>query len=243
MNETVGGGTDISGQADSPGTPEPAEVTHPTRVTVPRRGVPRRFLSLTMAMATVVLTVVGVLAVLLFDPPSSPSVPVTGPDRSLSPLPAPTARQCWTGDRVLSDQPCPQLEGRQGLTWLVIPSTPFDECVPFTDERAPGELEVYDCLWTSKGADVFISRWDRIGSARVYFDDQGKSQRTETIPGGRGAMTWTSDDAAYPFRATVYLDAPYSVNVVGLTVADRDAALARIQVRPPADVAQQGADR
>lgn len=240
MDETLGGGTDISG---TPAEDDPADTTTPTRVRVNRQGVPRRVLAVTMALSTVVLTVVGVLAVLLVEPPATttgpPSQAGTAPSVS---LPEPTPRECWTGDRVASDEPCPELTGRAGLTWLVTTSEPFEKCVPFTEERAPGELEVYDCLWAGQGADVFISRWDSVRSARVYFD-QGPNQRAGSIPGGRGAMTWSDDAAAYPYRATVYLDAPYSVNVVGLTVEDRDAALARIQVRPPAEVAQQGADR
>ena len=247
MAETLGPGTDDSA---------PQHSHPPARVAITSADVPRRFLSVALGISTILLTVVGVLAVLLLDVPET-----TDPATSAAPsMPAPTMRECWDGSQRMSDRNCPQLTGEQALTtWLVTPAVPFSSCKPWEEGLAPGEVEAYDCLWTGQGVDVFISRWDSVAEAQSYLANQGLSEQLDPITGerSRGAVVWQNDTAEYndpqnpdrctkcPYRAVLYLDPgqTYSVNIVGQSTQLRDAAKDRLKLRHPDEVASQGADR
>lgn len=233
MSETLGPATDNSGDQGAKA---------PARVAISSSDVPRRTLSIALGVATIVLTVVGVFAVLMLAVPQTQNIEAASPT-----TPPPTVRDCWDGSRLSSDEACPVLQGERGMTqWLVTPSVPFDRCQKWTENPAPGEIEVYDCLWEGQGVDVFISRWDSVTSAQAYFRDNGRSRQGDFVSGGpRGAITWVNDEASFPFQARVYLDPgqPYSINVVGQSAQDRDAALNRLKFRDPAELAGQGADR
>lgn len=236
MNETVGPGTDNSSQP--PAHP-------PARVAITASEVPRRFLSIALGISTIVLTIVGVFAVLVLEGPDSSQAaePVTRA------TPEPTMRDCWDGSRRMSDRACPAISGQEAMTeWLVRTEVPFDSCARWEGQRSAEEIEVYDCLWANQGVDVFISRWDSSSAAQVYFADGGRSVQVDPLlndTGGRGATVWVNDTAAYPFRAVLYLDPEltYSVNVVAQTTELRDAAVDRLILREPAELTRQGADR
>lgn len=231
MNQTLGPDTD---------NPQRPHGRPPARVAITGSGGPRRLLSIALGISTIVLTVVGVFAVLALDGPRQ------GGTRPSSSSSTPTMRQCWDGSGSMSDHDCPPLTGKQALTeWLVTSEVPFDSCTLWTEETAVDEVEVYDCLWYGGGVDVFISRWDSPFAAQRYFADEGRSVREEPPWGGRKASAWRNDTADHPYYAVLYLtpDLTYSVNVVAQTTDLRDEAVARLNFREPAELAQQKAER